>query len=81
MIRVCLSWWSCSPKTYNSWRSTGTLLLPHPNTLRQFKNCIQQKAGLHDDQLQWMRDEADRQGLTAEQRCGGIMFDEMSIQV
>jgi len=59
----------------------GALILPHPNTLQAVKNSQPQKPGIHDEQLQWMKDEADRLKLSVEQRRGGVMFDEMSIQV
>lgn len=78
---MCLSWWSVSPKTYEHWRSKGQLILPHPESLRRYKNCLQQEPGIQDHMLQWMRQEADRHGLEAEQRVGGLIFDEMSIQV
>lgn len=81
LIRLCLGWWACSPKTYEAWRDQGVLILPCASLLKQYKNCLQQTPGLHDDHLHWMKAEADRLKMKDAHRCGGIMFDEMSIQV
>ena len=43
-------------------------------------NCIV-TPGLNDDMLLWMKKEAERNGLQDEDRRGGIILDEMSIQV
>ena len=37
--------------------------------------------GIHDDLLAWMRKEADRHELDEQDRQGGLIMDEMSIQV
>lgn len=53
----------------------------HPNSPGEYKNCLQLDAGIHDMILEWMKQESDNQGLTDEQRIGGVVFDEMAIQV
>ena len=79
-IRTCLAWWCKDPKMYEYWRENGQLL-PHPKTLAAYKNCLQQKPGLLPEMFRWMRQESERLGMTDDLRSGGIVFDEMSIQV
>jgi hypothetical protein len=79
IINVCLSWWVRDPDSYTRWR-TNVQTLPCPNTLRKYKNCLQQKPGFNENLLTWMKQEADRINLKPYQRVGGIVLDEMSIQ-
>ena len=79
MIRTCLSWWVRDPMMYLYWRHEGQLL-PHPDTLRKHKNCLEQKPGFIPDMFTWMKQEGDRLGLQDHQRVGAIIIDEMSIQ-
>ncbi|ELT87513.1 hypothetical protein CAPTEDRAFT_190460 [Capitella teleta] len=44
------------------------------------KNIIEQPPGLNRKHLWWMRAEADEHGLKPDERVGGLIFDEMSIQ-
>lgn len=57
------------------------MVLPGETKLREYKNCVTQDPGIQDNVFVWMHDEADRLKLSEEQRHGGIIFDEMSIQV
>jgi roadblock/LC7 domain-containing protein len=57
------------------------LVLPSGRLLEYYKNSVPQKAGLSEEMLKWMRQEANRIGIDEFGRCGGIVLDEMSIQV
>ena len=79
MIRVCLSWWARNPKSYMYWRAKGQLL-PHPDTLRKYKNCLQQKPGFLPQMFDWMVQESERLNLQQHDRVGTVILDEVSIQ-
>lgn len=64
---------------YDYWREHGQLL-PHPHTLRKYKNCLDQKPGFQLTMLKWMKQEAMTLGLKGHQLWGAIILDEMSIQ-
>ena len=80
-IRWCLSVWNQSPKAYDLLRSGDILTLPSGKTLQRFKNSLRQVPGRNYDLLDWMKKEADRLAIDETGRCGGILFDEMYIQV
>ena len=73
--------WNRSPEAYQELSKSGMLRLPSGRLLQYYKNSIQQKPGLNEEVLQWMEQEADKVKLTELGRCGGIILDEMSIQV
>jgi hypothetical protein len=66
--------------TYAYWSKHGQVL-PHPSTLKKYKNIIKQKPGFIQDMFLWMRNEAEQLGLETNDRAGAIILDEMSIQV
>ena len=56
------------------------ILLPSGRQLQKYKNSITQNAGLSKEVFQLMREEAKKRNIPELGMCGGIMFDEMSIQ-
>ena len=54
--------------------------LPSANTLRKYKNCLNQRPGFNPDVLMWMRQEMDRLTLKPNKREGALVLDEMSVQ-
>lgn len=61
--------------------TSGMLRLPSGRLLQYYKNSVSQNSGLNEDVLQWMEQEAEKLKLTEYGKCGGIILDEMSIQV
>lgn len=57
------------------------LRLPSGRLLQYYKNSCRQSHGLNPDSIEWMRIEADRLNLSGNAMVGGIVLDEMSIQV
>jgi hypothetical protein len=55
------------------------MFLPHETTLRRYKNIVPQKPGLQYKHLHWMYQQAAKNGIA--EKKGGIIFDEMTIQV
>ena len=55
--------------------------LPTPRTLVKYKNKVAQDIGINNEILQWMRDEATKKSLPPNGWKGGLLFDEMAIQV
>ena len=55
--------------------------MPCPQTLGSYKNRVAQITGINNEFLQWMSDEARALNVTSEGRIGGLVIDEMSIQV
>ena len=48
---------------------------------RYYKNSIPQQSGWNNDVIDWCRKEAERLKLKPEDYWGGLIFDEMKIQV
>lgn len=80
IIKTCLTMWLRSPKSYEDLKASGSLILPCTDTLSKYKNSIRQAPGFIKDNIMWMANEADRQGVTASGRRGGLLIDEMQIQ-
>ena len=57
------------------------LALPSGRLLKKYKNSCDQNPGLNDSVGHWMAMEAAKRKLGPEGREGGIILDEMSIQV
>ena len=57
------------------------LSLPSGRLLQMYKNSVVQKPGFNEEVLEWMQQEAERLQLSAVGKCGGIILDEMAIQV
>ena len=62
-------------------KESGILKLPSGRLLSMYKNSVAQKPGLNDDVLKWMQHEADKLRLESFGREGGLILDEMAIQV
>ena len=77
IIQKLLSVWIRSPKAYEQLQSSGLFMLPSVNLLQRYKNCFQQKPGIHHESLAWMHAEAIKQ---KSDMCGGLLLDEMHIQ-
>lgn len=80
LIRICLSMWVRSPQSYEDLKQSGFLVLPSGRLLSYYKNSVKQDTGFISENLEWMQQEADRQGITAGGRRGGLLIDEMQIQ-
>jgi hypothetical protein len=48
---------------------------------RYYKNALHQKPGWNRDVIEWCRQEAQRLNLKEQDFWGGLVFDEMKIQV
>ena len=81
MIQECLGIWARSPSAYKQLKSCKMLILPSVEQLIMYKNTVRQTPGINPMMFDWMLKEAERLNLSQEGRFGGIMFDEMSIQV
>lgn len=81
IIRLCLSIWNRSPEAYKELKESGMLVLPSGRILQMYKNSCTQNPGLNESVGQWMEQEAIRKNIGPEGREGGIILDEMSIQV
>ena len=81
IIRLCLSIWNWSPQAYHELRGSGMLVLPSGRLLQLYKNSIKQEPGLNKEVFKLMRQEAEKKQITKIQKRGGVMLDEMSIQV
>ena len=81
VIRLCLSIWNRSPEAYKELRASGMLTLPSGRLLQMYKNSCAQNPGLNESVGQWMAQEATKRKLGPEGREGGIILDEMAIQV
>jgi len=58
IIRICLTLWCRSQKCYKELRDSGFLLLPSQRTLQIYKNKINQKPGINNELIHWMKNEA-----------------------
>lgn len=80
IITFCLQWYCKSPKSYESVRESGYLLLPSRSILIQYKTKVKQNVGFDDNIFRWMHEEARRKDLCEEGYMGGLIIDEMAIQ-
>ena len=80
LIQWCLTLYTRSPGTYQELSSNGFLRLLSGRLLSMYKNAIPQDTGLNASTILWMYNEAERIGLPAAGREGGIIIDEMAIQ-
>jgi hypothetical protein len=55
--------------------------MPSERLLTMYKNSLQQLPGVNQQMLVWMYHEASRAEVPAHGYEGGLIFDEMSIQV
>lgn len=68
------------PRLYQDLRQNG-FTLPSESYLRQRRNIIRQTPGVTNDMMQLMKAEAEKLEVSMAGRCGGLMFDEMAVQV
>ena len=80
IIRICLTLWCRSQKCDKELRDSGFLLLPSQRTLQIYKNKINQKPGINNELIHWMKNEALSRNLPPGGYEGGLILDEMSIQ-
>lgn len=80
MISLCLSVYARSPKVYKDLKDSKALVLPSGRLLQYYKNTVKHEPGFVDDNLLWMKREADRQNIPQSGRRGGLQIDEMQIQ-
>lgn len=66
---------------YEELRQSGVLVLPSGRLLSLYKNSVKQKPGLNEEVLDWMIKEADKLKLDSFGKEGGLILDEMAIQV
>ena len=78
---MCLSIWRRSPKAYEELQKSGMLKLPSGRLLQYHKNITSQEPGCNEDVLQWMVHEAEKKNIGPAGKIGGIILDEMAIQV
>lgn len=71
---------SRSPAAYQDLRQSGMLQLPSQRLLRYYKNMVDQKPGIVEDNLLWMSKEATRLQVPDVGMREGILLDEMQIQ-
>lgn len=80
IIRMCLSLYCRSPKTYHDLSRSGFVVLPCRRVLQRYKNCVQQQPGINPEMLEWMKSIAVEQNVSKDGYKGGLMIDEMAIQ-
>lgn len=80
IIRMCLSLYCRSPKTYHDLSRSGFVVLPCRRVLQRYKNCVQQQPGINPEMLEWMKSIAVEQNVSKGGYKGGLMIDEMAIQ-
>ena len=78
---MCLSIWNRSPEAYKELRECGMLVLPSGRHLQNYKNSCSQNPGFNESVGKWMAQEARKRNIGPEGREGGIILDEMAIQV
>lgn len=69
-----------SPNAYDNLRKSGMPCLPSKSTLIYYKNGVKQTPGINNDNLTWMKKEAELQSVSTFGHRGGLLLDEMSIQ-
>jgi hypothetical protein len=80
IIRLCLTLYCRSPRGYSELRNSNFLILPSQNLLRKYKNTVHQQAGINNDVLEWMTNEAKLKNIPPAGFQGGLIIDEMAIQ-
>ena len=78
---MCLSIWCRSPKAYEELQKSGMLKVPSGRLLQYHKNVTTQEPGCNEDVLQWMVHEAEKKNIGTAGKTGGVILDELAIQV
>ena len=76
-----MSIWNLSPQAYNELKSSGMMVLPSSRLLQMYKNSVKQERGLNQEVFKLMRQETNKRKIGLMGCTGGIMSDEMLIQV
>ncbi|CAG2219905.1 unnamed protein product [Mytilus edulis] len=80
VIKTCLSLWSRSVKCYEQLRDSNIFKLPSGRQLRRYKSSVEQKPGVSNDVLRWMRNTAIQVNVPPSGYHGGLLHDEAKIQ-
>ncbi|CAC5359815.1 unnamed protein product [Mytilus coruscus] len=80
VIRVCLALYLRSPRGYEDCKKTGLLVLPSKRLLQYYKNSIKQTTCFNEDNLKWMKQQANNKQVSEFGKHGGLIIGEMSIQ-
>ncbi|CAC5381154.1 unnamed protein product [Mytilus coruscus] len=80
VISVCLALYLRSPRGYEDFKKSGLLVLPSKRLLQYYKNSIKQTTCFNEDNLKWMKQEANNKQVSEFGKHGGLIIDEMSIQ-
>lgn len=81
-LNLCLRSFVRNKRAYLDMRADKTFgVLPHPSILTRYKNRIPQNPGIQTDILAWMDREATRLVVQDCGRMGGLILDEIAIQV
>jgi hypothetical protein len=57
------------------------LKLPSGRLLQYHKNITSQEPGCNEDVLQWMVHEAEKKNIGTAGKVGGVVLDDMAVQV
>lgn len=82
LLNPSLRWYLRDKGSYLTAREEGTFgNLPCATTLKKYKNLIPSKPGINNDFLAWMSSDAKKKSLPKNGWLGGLLVDEMAIQV
>lgn len=82
MLNPCLRWNLRNPESYAAAKAEGTFgPLPSHRTIQRYKNKVPSTPWINDRFLQWMKTDAENKSLPRNGWLGGLLVDEMSIQV
>lgn len=57
------------------------IILPSNRLIRYYKNSVYQESGWNEQVIEWCAKEASRQELKPHEYWGGLLIDEMKLQV
>lgn len=80
VIRLCLSMFIASHKSYAMLKDSQMLKLPSGRQLTIYKNKIKQKPGVIIEMFRWMGQTALNMNIEKHGYAGGLIHDEMKIQ-
>ncbi|CAC5424371.1 unnamed protein product [Mytilus coruscus] len=80
VISVCLALFLRSSRGYEDFKKSGLLVLLSKRLLQYYKNSIKQTTCFNEDNLKWMKQEANNKQVSEFGKHDGLIIDEMSIQ-
>ena len=80
VIKVCLSLWSRSPRTFCDIKDSNMFILPSGGLLQRYKNFVPQNSGVNIELFRWMLNTAKKMKLPLSGYHGGLVHDETKIQ-